>query len=110
MAKKKKNDNATSAAEPQNGATASNATPPARTRTAAKASSTKTKKTTRKAPAAKRTKAAGKSAPAREPSDDEIRMRAYFIAERRHRFALPGDADSDWLEAKRQLLVEIQPR
>jgi len=41
-----------------------------------------------------------------DPSDDEIRMRAYFISERRRRFALPGDADSDWLEAERQLLSE----
>ncbi len=45
-----------------------------------------------------------------DPSDDEIRMRAYFISERRSRFALPGDADSDWLEAKRQLLSESGPR
>jgi hypothetical protein len=47
---------------------------------------------------------------AAEPSDEEIRMRAYFISERRRRFALPGDADSDWLEAKRQLLSESGPR
>lgn len=45
-----------------------------------------------------------------QPTDEEIRIRAYFIAERRHRLALPGDADSDWLEAKRQLLSEIGPR
>ena len=51
---------------------------------------------------------AGSTAP--EPSDEEIRMRAYFISERRRRFALPGDADSDWLEAKRQLLSESGPR
>ena len=44
------------------------------------------------------------------PSDQEIRLRAYFISERRRRFALPGDADSDWLEAKRQLLSESGPR
>jgi hypothetical protein len=41
-----------------------------------------------------------------EPSDDAVRLRAYFISERRRRFALPGDAESDWLEAKRQLLSE----
>jgi len=41
-----------------------------------------------------------------EPSDEKIRLRAYFISERRRRFALPGDAESDWLEAKRQLLSE----
>jgi hypothetical protein len=43
-----------------------------------------------------------------EPSDDAIRLRAYFISERRRRFALPGDAESDWLEAKRQLLAEAR--
>ena len=41
-----------------------------------------------------------------EPSDEEIRLRAYFISEHRRRFALPGDADSDWREAKQQLLSE----
>jgi hypothetical protein len=45
-----------------------------------------------------------------EPSDDEISIRAYFISERRHRLALPGDAASDWIEAKRQLLSELDPR
>jgi hypothetical protein len=44
------------------------------------------------------------------PSDDEIRLRAYFISERRRRFALPGDVDSDWLEARRQLLSEASRR
>ncbi len=44
------------------------------------------------------------------PSDEEIRLRAYFISERRRRFALPGDADSDWLEARRQLLSEADRR
>jgi hypothetical protein len=48
-------------------------------------------------------------ATAARPSDDEIRIRAYFISERRRRFALPGNADSDWLEAKRQLLSESGP-
>jgi hypothetical protein len=41
-----------------------------------------------------------------EPSDEQIRLRAYFISERRRRFGLPGDAESDWLEAKRQLLSD----
>jgi hypothetical protein len=45
-----------------------------------------------------------------EVSDEAIRLRAYFISERRRRFALPGDADSDWLEAKRQLLSEVGHR
>jgi hypothetical protein len=45
-----------------------------------------------------------------EPSDEAIRLRAYFISERRRRFALPGDAESDWLEARRQLLSEAGRR
>jgi hypothetical protein len=51
-------------------------------------------------PQAEPTRASG------EPSEDEIRLRAYFISERRRRFALAGDADSDWLEARRQLMTE----
>jgi len=34
-----------------------------------------------------------------EPSDDAVRLRAYLISERRRRFALPGDTESDWLES-----------
>jgi Protein of unknown function (DUF2934) len=49
-----------------------------------------------------------KPATSGEPSDDTVRLRAYFISERRRRFALPGDAESDWLEAKRQLLAEAR--
>ena len=69
----------------------------------------------KKAPAKKATKrvVSKKTSPktsAGQPTDEQIRIRAYFIAERRHRLALPGDADSDWLEAKRQLLSEIGPR
>jgi hypothetical protein len=41
-------------------------------------------------------------------SEETIRLRAYFISERRRRFALPGDAESDWLEAKRQLVTETR--
>jgi hypothetical protein len=84
-----------------------------------------------KTPAVRRTSTTRKSAPVRvksvtarktkvsmpaeagqgaEPSDEQIRLRAYFISERRRRFALPGDAESDWLEARRQLLSEIGPR
>ena len=43
-----------------------------------------------------------------DPTDEQIEMRAYFISERRRRFDLPGDANSDWLEAKRQLLSETR--
>jgi Protein of unknown function (DUF2934) len=45
-----------------------------------------------------------------DPTVEQIQTRAYFISERRRRFDLPGDANSDWLEARRQLLSEISPR
>jgi hypothetical protein len=43
-----------------------------------------------------------------EPTDDEIRLRAYFLAERRHKLCLPGDSAHDWIEARRQLIEEAQ--
>jgi hypothetical protein len=60
--------------------------------------------------ARKTTRSSVAAAPMAGPTDEEIRIRAYFISERRRRFALPGDANSDWIEAKRQLLSEIGPR
>ena len=69
---------------------------------------------TRKAAPAKKAPRKAKSADAAattaDPTDEEIRTRAYFISERRRRFGLPGDANSDWIEAKRQLLYESGPR
>ena len=44
-----------------------------------------------------------------EPSDEEIRIRAYFIAERRLQLKLQGDSAHDWIEAKRQLIEEAGP-
>ena len=44
-----------------------------------------------------------------EPTDEEIRLRAYFLAERRHKLSLPGDSAHDWIEARRQLIEESQP-
>ena len=46
------------------------------------------------------------SASIREPSDEEIRTRAYFIAERRMQLSLQGDSAHDWIEARRQLIEE----
>ena len=39
-------------------------------------------------------------------SGDDIALRAYFIAERRHKMGWPGDSTSDWVEAERQLKAE----
>jgi hypothetical protein len=41
-----------------------------------------------------------------EPSDDEIRIRAYFISQDRIREGRPGSSADDWLEARRQLEAE----
>jgi len=49
-----------------------------------------------------------KKAGVAEPSEADIRLRAYFIAERRVQLALQGDPSRDWLEAKQQLLQEAQ--
>src|SRR5438105_15620591 len=66
---------------------------------AKKVSSPRKKATTRKAPATKKEKSL--------VSDEAIRTRAYFIAEQRERVGIPGDANSDWIEARRQLLTEL---
>jgi hypothetical protein len=54
-------------------------------------------------------KAAARKAAKPEPvtfSTEDIALRAYFISERRHRSGLPGDEQSDWIEAERQLHAE----
>jgi hypothetical protein len=65
----------------------------------------------RKPSTSKPTTSAAKPAAARpvEPTDDEIRIRAYFLAERRHQLSLPGDSAHDWIEARRQLIEEASP-
>lgn len=56
-------------------------------------------------------KAPEPSVPAsKQPSDEEIRMRAYFIAERRMQLRLEGDSVHDWMEARRQLIEEAKQR
>ena len=64
-----------------------------------KATSLRKKSTPRKTPATKKEKS--------PVSDEAIRIRAYFISEQRERLAIPGDANSDWIEARRQLLAEL---
>ena len=65
---------------------------------AAKRASSPRKKATRKTPATKEEKS--------RVSDEAIRLRAYLISEQRERVGIPGDANSDWIEARRQLLAE----
>lgn len=60
-----------------------------------------------KAPTARKTTAAKKPAKNPEgPSDTDIQLRAYFLAERRMQLGLPGDSSHDWLEARKQLIEE----
>jgi hypothetical protein len=68
------------------------------------------KTATKRAAAGQKGKSKRPNAGATKPNDEEIRIRAYFISERRRRLGLPGDASSDWLEAKKQLLSETGPR
>jgi hypothetical protein len=67
---------------------------------------TKKKKPAAAKKAATKPVAPSKSKPAFEPTDDQIRLRAYFLAERRHQLSLPGDSNHDWIEARRQLIEE----
>ena len=81
----------------------------AKAKPAASSTSAKPKKSSQRKGSAASKPAPKPAAPvAFEPTDEQIQMRAYFISERRRRFDLPGDANSDWLEAKRQLLSEIR--
>ena len=55
----------------------------------------------------KRTAAKPKSATTKPAlSQDDVALRAYFLAEKRKAQGLPGDPHSDWLEAERQVLAE----
>ncbi|MEI6491502.1 MAG: DUF2934 domain-containing protein [Verrucomicrobiota bacterium] len=57
---------------------------------------------TKKSKAAPRKKAAK----AAVISGEDIALRAYFIAERRHKMGWNGDSTGDWVEAERQLKAE----
>ena len=83
---------------------------------------TRSARTAAKKPAAKKksAKSGGKKGTSRkaatrkskgyEPSDEDIRLRAYFLAERRVELSLAGDAAQDWLDARQQLIEEFGER
>lgn len=90
--------------------------PAAKKSSAKKATASKTagKKTAAKKTGAKKAarKSSTKSPSARarqeiEPSDEDIRMRAYFIAERRMQLSLEGDPNNDWIQARQELIAEL---
>ena len=41
-------------------------------------------------------------------TENEVALRAYFISENRRAAGLPGDPQSDWIEAERQLRAEAK--
>jgi hypothetical protein len=52
-----------------------------------------------------------KTAPAKVAfTTDEIALKAYFIAEKRHKAGIAGSEHQDWLEAERQLLAESRKK
>lgn len=117
MAKKKKNQETNAVAESQPAPTA--ATPeeaaPAVKKSAAKKSAKKVassksagKKTAETSPAKKAaTKTASPAKAIIHPSDEQISIRAYFIAERRAKMSLHGDPNNDWIQAREELIAEL---
>jgi hypothetical protein len=43
----------------------------------------------------------------KEPSYEQIQLRAYFVGERRKSLGIQGDATSDWVQAERELKEEL---
>ena len=75
-----------------------------------------TKTTTKKtaaAASAKKPAAKKPAAPKKKTAkytEDDVALRAYFIAEKRQRLGLPGDSHADWIEAERQLAAESRAK
>src|SRR3954449_10663705 len=86
-----------------------NTAPAPKKKRAAAASGKPKKSPATKAAPARRSQVAS-TKPAAEPTDEQIRLRAYFLAERRHKLSLPGDSNHDWIEARRQLIEEAQAK
>ncbi len=48
-----------------------------------------------------------RSAGTKEPSFEQIQLRAYFVGERRKSLGIRGDETSDWVQAERELKEEL---
>ena len=55
-------------------------------------------------------KRAVRSSKAKEPSYEQVQLRAYFIGERRKSLGIPGDETSDWVQAELELKAELAPK
>jgi len=71
---------------------------------------TKLKKATGKALSKVKTPTPAPVAPEIKVSPDEIKLRAYYISERRETMGWPGNSSTDWIEAETQLLKEAKKR
>ena len=120
VAKKKKTEetNAVSEEQPVTSAVAPEETAPAAAKPATKKSAAKktsSKAAAKKAPAKKSAKKAPAKSAAEakqvvEPTDEQISIRAYFIAERRAKMSLHGDPSNDWIQAREELIAELKNR
>jgi hypothetical protein len=72
--------------------------------------SRKSAKTLAEGKSAEKTQSDRKSGKEAAISDDQIRIRAYFISEQRVREGIVGNSTDDWLEARRQLQAEVEKR
>ena len=89
------------------GVSAKNPAPATAPKTTRKRSGAATRKTSAAHAKSRKSPVGKKPLPAQTAvSDDEIRLRAYFLAEQRLSAGIAGDSSSDWLEARRQLLQE----
>ena len=50
----------------------------------------------------------GELTPLEEPTYEQIQLRAYFISERRRNAGLAGDDQSDWIQAREELINELK--
>jgi hypothetical protein len=48
-----------------------------------------------------------RSSQAKEPSYEQVQLRAYFIGERRKSLGISGDETSDWVQAELELKAEL---
>lgn len=77
---------------------------------AAVASTTKPKKAPSEATAEVKSVAAAQVLQELVISPDEIKLRAYYISERRETMGWPGNSSTDWIEAESQLVAEAKKR
>jgi hypothetical protein len=51
-----------------------------------------------------------RSSKAKEPTYEQVQLRAYLIGERRKILGIPGDATSDWVQAEIELKAELMAK